>query len=155
MTTTGSSTDRIEKTIVLRATPARVWRAVGDAKEFGTWFRVALEGPFIEGQHTRGHITYPGYEHLKMDVLVERMIPERLLSFRWHPFAIEPDVDYSNEPATLVELRLEPVPDGTRLTVTESGFDRLPPERRDTAFRANEGGWEEQMGNIERHVTAG
>ncbi len=150
-----SSTDRIEKAVVLRATPARVWRAVSDAKEFGTWFRVALQGAFVEGQVTRGHITYPGYEHLQMEVLVERMVPERLLSFRWHPFAIDPAVDYSKEPTTLVEFRLEPVPEGTRLTVTESGFDRLPPGRRDEAFRSNDGGWEEQMGNVERHVTAG
>jgi uncharacterized protein YndB with AHSA1/START domain len=147
-----SSTDSIEKTIVLRASRARVWRALTDAREFGEWFRVKLEGRFAEGVAIRGHITYPGYEHVTMEVLVERIEPERLFSYRWHPYAVDPAVDYSSEPTTLVEFRLEEVPEGTRLTVVESGFDRVPPERRDEAFRMNDGGWTEQMGNIERHV---
>jgi len=150
-----TSPDRIEKSIVLRAPRARVWRALTDAQEFGTWFRVKLEGPFSEGATVRGRITHPGYEHLTMEMQVERIEPERLFSYRWHPYAISPAVDYSAEPTTLVEFRLDDVPGGTRLTVVESGFERLPSGRRAEAFRMNEGGWAEQMGNIERHVAAG
>lgn len=147
------STDRIEKTVVLHAPRSRVWRALTDAEEFGTWFRVALDGPFRQGATLRGQITHPGYEHVTMEVVVERIEPERLFSYRWHPHAVRPD-DYSAEPTTLVEFRLDEVAGGTRLTVVESGFDQLPPGRRDEAFRANEGGWAEQMQNIERHVAA-
>ena len=150
-----SDTDRIEKSILLDAPRPRVWRALTDAKEFGTWFRVALDGTFREGATVRGHITYPGYEHVTMEMLIERLDPERLFSYRWHPYAIERGVDYSAEPTTLVEFRLEDATHGTRLTVVESGFDRLPSGRRDEAFRMNEGGWSEQMGNIERHVARG
>lgn len=150
-----SSTDRIEKQIDLRAPVARVWRALTDHREFGEWFRVELEAPFAVGQVTKGRITYPGYEHLKMEVVVERMEKERLFSYRWHPFAVEPNTDYSNEPMTLVEFVLETIPGGTRLRVSESGFDALPPGRREEAFRSNEGGWEEQMQNISRYVGDG
>jgi uncharacterized protein YndB with AHSA1/START domain len=149
-----TSSDRIEKTIVLKAPRARVWRALSDAKEFGVWFRVDLDGPFVEGATVRGRITYPGYEHLTMEVVVDRIEPQRLFSYRWHPYAVEPGVDYSAEPTTLVEFRLEDVPGGTRLTVVESGFDRIPAARREEAFRMNEGGWAEQMLNVERHVAA-
>jgi uncharacterized protein YndB with AHSA1/START domain len=149
-----TNTDRIEKTIALRAPRGRVWRALTDAREFGEWFRVALAGAFAAGTTVRGRITHPGYEHVTMEMYVERMEPERLFSYRWHPYAIEPGVDYSREPTTLVEFRLEEVTGGTRLTIVESGFDRLPPERRDEAFRMNEGGWQEQLGNVERHVAA-
>jgi uncharacterized protein YndB with AHSA1/START domain len=149
-----SSTDRIEKTIVLKASRARVWRALTDANEFGAWFRVELEGAFVEGATVRGRITHPGYEHLSMELVVERIEPQRLFSYRWHPYAVEPDTDYSTEPTTLVELRLDEVEGGTRLTVVESGFDRLPAARREAAFRMNEGGWAEQMLNVERHVAA-
>jgi uncharacterized protein YndB with AHSA1/START domain len=147
-----TSTDRIEKQIVLRAPQARVWRALTDAGEFGAWFRVKLDGPFVPGGRTTGHITYPGYEHLTMDVKVERMDAETLFSFRWHPAAVDPKVDYSKEPTTLVEFRLETVAEGTRLKVVESGFDQLPASRRDEAFRMNSGGWAIQMENIERHI---
>ena len=146
------SSDRIEKTIVLKAARARVWRALTDHEEFGAWFRVALESPFREGATVRGRITYPGFEHATMEIVVERMEPERLFSYRWHPFAVDKMTDYSNERSTLVEFRLEDAPGGTRLTVVESGFDELPPGRREEAFRMNEGGWAEQLGNIERHV---
>ena len=148
-----TSTDRIEKTTLLRAPRARVWRALTDAEEFGTWFRVKLEGPFREGATVRGRITYPGYEHMTMEMLIVRMDAERLFSYRWHPYAASPDVDYSAEPTTLVEFRLEEATGGTRLTVVESGFDRIPSGRRAEAFRMNEGGWTEQMINIERHVS--
>lgn len=146
------NTDRIEKQILLRASKSRVWRALTDADEFGAWFRVKLEGRFAVGQRIRGKITYPGYEHLTMDVTVERMDEEKLFSFRWHPDALDPKVDYSKEPTTLIEFRLEEAEGGTRLTVSESGFDQLPPERRETAFRDNEKGWSIQMENIKRHV---
>ena len=144
--------DRIEKQIELKAPVARVWRALTDHREFGQWFRVNLEGPFVPGQTSRGRITYPGYEHLKWESVVQKMEPERLFSFTWHPYAIDPQKDYSNEPPTLVEFRLEPKGEGTLLTLTESGFGKLPAARRDEAFRMNDGGWTEQMKNIERHV---
>ncbi len=149
-----SSTDRIEKKVLLKAPRSRVWRAISDAEEFGTWFRMKLDGPFREGATTRGRVTYPGYEHVTAEFLVERIEPERRFAIRWHPYAIEPGVDYSAEPTTLVEFLLEEAPGGTLLTVAESGFDRLPAGRRAEAFRMNEGGWAEQLRNIERHVTA-
>lgn len=147
-----SNTDRIEKQVELKASVQRVWRALTDYKEFGEWFRVNLEGPFVPGQSTKGNITYPGYEHLVMEVVVQELEPERLFSFHWHPYAVDPEKDYSQEPPTLVEFRLEPTDDGTLLRVTESGFDAIPPERRDEAFRMNEGGWEEQVQNIKSYV---
>lgn len=149
-----STTDRIEKKILLRAPLARVWRALTDAEEFGTWFRVKLQGSFAPSARLVGHITYPGYEHLKMELTVEKMEPERLFSYRWHPYAVDPAVDYSAEPTTLVEFHLTPTEEGTLLTVIESGFDRIPLERRAEAYRMNEGGWAEQLTNIERHVAA-
>jgi uncharacterized protein YndB with AHSA1/START domain len=149
---TAESTDHIEKTVVLRAPLSRVWRALADSREFGTWFRAALDGPFVAGETTRGHITHPGYEHLKMELEVERIEPERLLSFRWHPNAVDPERDYSAEPTTLVEFRLEEVPEGTRLTVIESGFDRIPAARRGEAFRNNAEGWAIQVENVREHV---
>ena len=147
------STDRIEKTVVLRAARSRVWRALTDAGEFGTWFRVALEGPFVAGATVRGTSTYPGYEDKVVEMSVERMDAERLFSYRWHPYAVNPEVDYSTEPTTLVEFRLEEDAGGTRLTIVESGFDRIPSARRAEAFRKNEGGWSEQLVNIQRHVS--
>jgi uncharacterized protein YndB with AHSA1/START domain len=152
MTTSVSSTDRIRKQIRLNAPPARVWQALTDAEQFGTWFRVRMAGPFVVGQRSVGQITHPGYEHVRMEVLVETMEPETLFAYRWHPYAIDPKVDYSAEPMTLVEFRLQPDGGGTTLIVTESGFDKLPPARRDEAFRMNEGGWGQQMENIRQHV---
>ena len=142
----------IEKRIELNAPVARVWRALTDYREFGEWFRVKLDGPFMPGEISTGHITYPGYEHLKWEASVQKMEPERLFSFTWHPYAVDPKVDYSNEPATLVEFRLEPKGNGTVLYLTESGFDTLPKDRRFEAFRMNEDGWTEQMTNIENHL---
>jgi uncharacterized protein YndB with AHSA1/START domain len=147
-----SSTDRIEKSIELKAPISRVWRALTDHREFGTWFRVRLDGPFVPGQISRGQTTYPGYEHIRWEAVVQRMEPERLFSFTWHPYAVDPDEDYSGEPPTLVEFTLEPMADGTLLRVVESGFDRLPKKRRNEAFRMNEGGWRVQIENIARHV---
>jgi uncharacterized protein YndB with AHSA1/START domain len=147
-----SSTDRIEKSIHLRAPLARVWRALTDTAEFGKWFGVQLEGAFAVGQTICGRVTYPGYEHLTMEATVVRMDPERLFSFRWHPAAVDPKVDYAPEPTTLVEFRLEEAPGGTLLRVVESGFDQLPAGRRGDAFRMNSEGWDEQLQNIQRHV---
>jgi uncharacterized protein YndB with AHSA1/START domain len=147
-----STTDRIEKKIVLRAPRSKVWRALTSADEFGTWFRVKLDSGFAVGKETTGKVTYPGYEHMTFRVIVERMDAEQLFSFRWHPSAIDPKVDYSKEPTTLVEFRLEEVANGTQLTVVESGFDKLPAHRRDEAFRMNSQGWAKQVENIQRHV---
>jgi uncharacterized protein YndB with AHSA1/START domain len=147
-----ANTDRIERKIELRATPTKVWRALTDYKEFNAWFGVKLQAPFAPGKSTRGNITYPGYEHLVMEVVVQKMESERLFSFTWHPYAVDPKVDYSKEPPTLVEFTLEAIASGTRLTVTESGFDALPPARRDEAFRMNDGGWAQQVKNIDAHI---
>lgn len=144
--------DRIEKQIELKAPVARVWRALTDYREFSKWFQVNLKRPFVPGQTSRGQITYPGYEHHTMEVVVQEMEPERLFSFTWHPYALDLKKDYSKEPSTLVEFRLEPKGDGTLLTLTESGFSKLPAGRRLEAFRMNDDGWTEQMENIERHV---
>jgi uncharacterized protein YndB with AHSA1/START domain len=148
-----SSTDRIEREILLKASRSRVWRALVNAEEFGRWFGVALEGKkFVAGQRTQGQITYPGYEHLTFDVLVERIEPGRSIAFRWHPAAVDAAVDYSKEPSTLVVFELKEAKGGILLTVVESGFDQIPPARRDEAFRMNSGGWTIQMANIEKHV---
>ena len=144
--------DRIEKRIELKAPISRVWRALTDYREFGEWFRVKLDGPFVPGEVSRGHITYPGYEHLKWEAVVQKMEPERLFSFTWHPYAIDQNKDYSNETPTLVEFRLEKIPTGTLLLLSESGFDKIPADRRLEAFRMNDGGWTQQMKNIESHV---
>ena len=148
-----SPTDRIEKEIVIRAPRARVWRALTDPEEFGQWFGVRLESAFAPGARVRGRITSPGYDHITLEVAVERMEPERSLAWRWHPHAIDTTRDYSAEPTTLVAFELADVPEGTRLTVVESGFDALPAARRAEAWRGNEGGWTAQVKNIERHVT--
>ena len=145
-------TDRIEKNIELKAPVERVWRALTDHNEFGEWFRVKLDGPFVSGEVATGHILYPGYEHLKWEARIQRMDAPRLFSFTWHPYAVDPDVDYSKEPPTLVEFRLEPSPNGTFLTIVESGFDALPPERRSSALRMNDEGWTGQSENIRTYV---
>lgn len=144
--------DRIEKRIELRVPVSRVWRALTDYREFGSWFRVRLDGPFVAGQISRGQITFPGYEHVKWEALIQRIEPETLFSYSWHPYAVDPAIDYSGEPQTLVEFRLTPLPSGTLLVITESGFDKIPLERRAEAWRMNDGGWTEQLRQIERHV---
>ena len=149
-----ATSDRIEKKILLRASRERVWRALVDRTEFGEWFGVRLPaGTFSAGETVAGNITYPGYEHLVMTVDVETVEPQQVLSYRWHPYAIDPSVDYSGEPPTLVTFTLSDAEGGTLLSVVESGFDQIPLARRDEAWRMNEGGWTEQMQNIERHVT--
>jgi uncharacterized protein YndB with AHSA1/START domain len=146
--------NRIEKRMELKASVSRVWRALTDHREFGEWFRVKLDGPFVPGEISRGQITYPGYEHVKWEAVVQKMEPERLFSFTWHPYAVDPKMDYSSETPTLVEFRLEKIPNGTLLLLTESGFEKIPSDRRLEAFRRNDGGWTEQMKNIESHVAA-
>lgn len=151
---TEASTDRIQREVVLRATRARVWRALTDSGEFGRWFGVNMKDAFEPGRTARGRITHAGYEHVTFEVQVERMETERVFSWRWHPAAVEKGRDYSQEPSTLVVFELEEVPEGTRLRITESGFDRIPVARRSEALRLNSDGWTAQVGNIERHVSA-
>jgi uncharacterized protein YndB with AHSA1/START domain len=145
-------TDRIEKSIELKAPVSRVWRALTDHQEFGEWFQVKLDGPFVPGKISAGHVTYPGYEHIKFELVTQKLEPERFFAFSWHPYAIDPNVDYSNEPSTLVEFRLESKDTSTVLYLTESGFGALPKDRRFEAFRKNEEGWTEQMQNIEEYL---
>jgi uncharacterized protein YndB with AHSA1/START domain len=144
--------DRVEKHILLRAPRSRVWRALVDAEQFGNWFGVKLNGSFAPGVRLQGKVTNPGYEHIPFEITIERMEPERLLSWRWHPHAIDLKVDYSAEPTTLVVFELEDAPDGTLLTVVESGFEGIPLARRLEAYRGNEQGWTAQMRAIERYV---
>ena len=148
--------NRIEKQIELNAPVSCVWRALTDFREFGQWFRVALDGPFVVGQVARGHILHPGYKHVVWEALIEKMEPERLLSFTW-PLTRYLDKeryspDYSSAPRTLVEFRLEESASGTLLILTESGFENVPEEWRGDAFRGNDGGWTQQMQNIEKYV---
>jgi len=151
MTTT--TTDRIEKKVLLRAPRARVWRALTNSDEFAAWFTgVRFPGAFAPGARMRGTLTMPGHENQTFEITIERMEPERLFSYRWHPAAIDPAVDYSAEPTTLVEFTLEEVAGGTMLTVVESGFDRIPLARRAQAFGSNDKGWAAQIKNIERYV---
>jgi uncharacterized protein YndB with AHSA1/START domain len=144
--------DRIEKTIALKAPVSRVWRALTDYREFGAWFRCELEGPFVAGQVARGRITHPGFEHIQWQAVVQKIEPERLFSFTWHPYAIDPNVDYSAEPSTLIEFTLEKTATGTLLRVVESGFDKVPDKRRLEAFRMNERGWGKQMETIAEYL---
>jgi uncharacterized protein YndB with AHSA1/START domain len=152
-----TSTDRIEKQVLLRAPRARVWRALTDAKEFGRWFGVDLGDAFTPGACVKGKISsmHKGYEGLPFEITIERMEPERLFSYRWHPYAHDPKVDYTAEPTTLVVFELKDVENGTLLTVVESGFDRIPLARRAEAYRMNDQGWAAQMKSIENHVGQG
>ena len=159
------SSDRIEKTILLRAPRSRVWRALTDSQEFGTWFGVKFDEPFRVGTFQRGVIVPTAvdaevgkaqqpYAGRAFEITVDQIEPERLFSFQWHPFAIEPDVDYSGEPTTLVSFTLEKVAEGTMLTVVESGFDRIPLDRRAKAFSANEQGWSMVVTLIEKYLAS-
>jgi uncharacterized protein YndB with AHSA1/START domain len=145
-------TDHIEKTIDIDAPVDRVWRAITDHEAFGQWFGVKLEQPFTAGGDSSGHITYPGYEHIRWHAKVVAVERPRLFSFTWHPYAIDPNVDYSGETPTLVEFRLEPKGQGTHLTVVETGFDKIPPHRQPDALRMNDSGWAQQVVNVKRHV---
>jgi uncharacterized protein YndB with AHSA1/START domain len=144
--------DRIEKQIQVAAPVTRVWQALTDSRQFGEWFMVRMDGPFVAGQPISGQISHPGYEHLRMQLEIQKIEPETYFSYTWHPYAIDPKIDYSQETPTLVEFRLQPTAEGTLLTVTESGFAKLPKERYTDAFRMNNGGWEQQIKNIEAYV---
>jgi len=167
------NTDRIEKQVTLRAPVSRVWRAVADAREFGSWFgcrfaddfapgklmRATFDAEFDEAaliEHQKGLGLKPSKIRLPPPnatfCTIERIEPEHYLSFRWIPYGIDAEVDPEKEPTTLVEFRLEPVPEGTRLTIVESGFDRVPAHRRERAFRMNEGGWAAQSDNVRKYV---
>jgi uncharacterized protein YndB with AHSA1/START domain len=148
------NTDSIVKRVLLRAPRARVWRALTDSREMGAWFGANLTDAFAPGKRVRGPVTMKGYEHLTLDITIEAMEPERRFSWRWHPNAVDPSRDYGDEPTTLVTFELEDTPEGTMLTVVESGFDRLPAARRAEAYRGNEGGWAYQMEAINKHVAA-
>ncbi|UZR29160.1 SRPBCC family protein [Methylococcus mesophilus] len=156
MSTTSNTTDRIERSVVIRAPRERVWRALSNAEEFGTWFGANLKGQtFAPGQRVRGQITVCGHEHAWFDVVIERIEPQDLLSYRWHPYAVDPAVDYTEEQPTLVTFTLKDMPgNSTLLTIVESGFDRVPPHRRLEAFRMNSRGWEAQLNNVVRHASA-
>ena len=146
------TTDRIEKRFEVKALRSRVWRAISDAGEFGTWFGMKLDRPFAAGATVLGRITIPGYEHVSLEIQVERIEPESYFSYRWHPYAVDPKVDYSAEPTTLVEFRLEETAGGTVVMITESGFDRLPSSRRAEAFRMNDAGWTGQSKKLASYV---
>ena len=143
---------QIEKQIEIAAPVSRVWRALTDYRQFGEWFLVKMDGPFVAGKPVGGQITHPGYEHVRMEIVVKVIEPETLFSYTWHPYSVDPKVDYTKEASTLVEFRLQPTAGGTLLTVTESGFEKIPSERRAEAFLRNDGGWKQQMKNIEAYV---
>jgi len=144
--------NRIERTMILPALRARVWKALSDYREFDKWFGIEFNEPFTTGARLLGKIHHPGYEHLRTEIAIERVLPERVLSWRWHPNAIDPSRDYSAEPTTLVSFALDDAPGGTQLTIVESGFDNIPVDRREAAYRGNEAGWDQQMQAIRRYV---
>jgi len=149
--------DQIAKRIELKTPISRVWCAIADYREFGDWFRVRLEGPFAPGKESRGMINWPGYEHIVWRAVVQKMEPETLFSFTWpHARSFETKdspADYSAAPTTLVEFWLQAIPGGTLLELTESGFSNIPADWREEAFLRNDGGWTQQMKNIETYVT--
>jgi len=145
-------TNRIEQSIKLKALISVVWRALTDHRKFGEWFRVKIDGPFIASKTSHGQNTYPGFEHVKWEAVVQKMEPEHFFSYTWHPYAIDPKIDYSKESPTLVEFKLEKTQDGALLTVTETGFDNIPKHRQQEAFSKHEGGWATQLKNIEDYL---
>ena len=149
---TMTETDRIEKRVTLNAPRSKVWRAISDAAQFGEWFGVKLESSFKAGETVRGKILHPKYQHMNLDMEIEKIEPERYFSYRWHPYPIDSEVDYSKEPTTLVEFMLGDENGRTNLTIVESGFDRIPLARRAEAFRMNNDGWTGQIKNIEKYV---
>jgi uncharacterized protein YndB with AHSA1/START domain len=145
--------DRLEKRIEILAPVSRVWKALTDSRQFGEWFQVEMDGPFVAGEAVGGQITSPGYEHLRIEIIVTTIKPSSYFSYTWHPYAVDPRKDYSQEIPTLVEFWLEEIPNGTLLVVTESGFDKLPKERYADALRMNSRGWEIQLGRIGAYVS--
>ena len=151
-TRAASNTDRIEKQFTVNASRSKVWKAISDSAEFGTWFGVELDRPFTPGATVFGRLTIERYEHVTLEILIDRMEPEHYFSYRWHPYAVDPAIDYSAEPTTLVEFRLNDNGSGTTVSITESGFDQLPASRRAEAFRMNQGGWNGQAKNLAAYV---
>jgi uncharacterized protein YndB with AHSA1/START domain/uncharacterized damage-inducible protein DinB len=151
----GTSTDRIEKLVSLDAPRSRVWRALTDVEQFNAWFGAALTGVFTPGAEVSGKLTFRSLEHVTITLWIEAMEPERLFSFRWHPYAIDASVDYSAEPTTLVSFTLEDAAGGTRLTIVESGFDAIPASRRATAFGKNSAGWDGEAKNLQKFLAHG
>jgi uncharacterized protein YndB with AHSA1/START domain len=151
MATTGTTSDRIEKEVTLPAPRSRVWRALTDHEQFGAWFGVKLATPFRPGAEVSGRISFKGNE-FPMTIWIDRIEPETLFSFRWHPYAVDQSVDYSSEPKTLVTFTLSDAPDGTRLTILETGFDRIPEARRAQAFSMNTNGWNAQAENLRKYL---
>ena len=147
-----ANSDRITEKVLLRTSRKRVWNALADSEEFGRWFGVQGLGVFTPGATVRGKITHKGYEHVPWEATIERMEPGRLFSLRWHPYAVVPDLDYSNEPTTLVVFELEDAPNGTLLTVVESGFDGIPAARRAKAYEMHEQGWAMQLKSISEYL---
>ena len=147
-----ATTDRIEKRFEVSAGRSRVWQAIADSAQFGTWFGMTFDRPFAEGATVVGRLTIPGYEHATVEIQIEKIEPENYFSYRWHPYAIDPRIDYRAEPTTLVEFRLEEAAGGTAIAITESGFDRLPASRRAEAFRMNEAGWASQSKKLANYV---
>ena len=147
------TTDRIENRFEVSAARSRVWRAISNSAEFGAWFGMKLDRPFTPGETVLGRLTIPGYDHVSVEMQVEKLEPEGYFSYRWHPYAIDPAADYRSEPMTLVEFRLEETAGGTAVAITESGFDRLPASRRAEAFRMNEGGWANQSRKLASYVS--
>jgi uncharacterized protein YndB with AHSA1/START domain len=148
-------TNRIDKRIEVKAPVSRVWRALTDYQQFGEWFCAKMDGPFLPGQVVRGVTTYPGHEGHQFDVVVQKIEPERLFSFTWHPYAVDTKIDYSKEPPTLVEFKLEQTEDGTVILLSESGFEKVPESRRLEAFRKNDEGWTEMIESLANYVTKG
>lgn len=151
-TRAASNTDRIEKQFTVNASRSKVWKAISDSGEFGTWFGMELDRPFTPGATVFGRLTIAGYQHVTLEILIDRMEPEHYFSYRWHPYAVDPAIDYSAEPTTLVEFRLDDKDSGTTVSITESGFDQLPACRRAEAFRMNQGGWNGQAKNLAAYV---
>jgi uncharacterized protein YndB with AHSA1/START domain len=152
MPTNTTTTDRIEKHVTLDAPRTRVWRALTDVSQFNSWFGVSLTAPFAPGAEVSGRLNIRGLEHVTMTIWIEKMEPEQFFSFRWHPYAIDSGVDYSDEPTTLVTFTLDDVPGGTHLTIVESGFDAIPASRRLAAFSMNEKGWAGQAENLRKFL---
>jgi uncharacterized protein YndB with AHSA1/START domain len=144
--------DRVEKSITLNAPVDKVWQALTDHVEFGQWFKVEIDGPFVPGEVSRGHITIPGYEHIVWEATIVAMEPKSRFAYTWHPYAVDPNVDYSNETPTRVEFTLAPAGSGTRLDIVETGFENLPAHRQPDALRMNDRGWASQAENLRNHV---
>lgn len=153
-TVAAPASDRIEKVVDLDASRSRVWRALTDPAQFGQWFGLRLTAPFLPGRTVTGRMTSEKYAHITVTLWIESLQPERLFSFRWHPYAIDEGVDFSAEPTTLVSFTLGEAAAGTRLTIVESGFDAIPESRRARAFSMNERGWTAQAENLRKFLSA-